>query len=161
MSPNNENKIKLNIFHGTFSNLTSYLYLSKNIASIQRLSKSKFLSFLTKETLNNGNETKSDIFHWTYSSLASFFIGRKILTHFNAFYIWHFFQIHCKSEHKQVTWNRTKQYICKSNNIFPYLQSSNYLNEFWNLFLDMVYLKNDWQQLERKNVLSLISIYKC
>ena len=36
-----------------------------------------------------------------------------------------------------------------------------YLNEFWNLFLDMVYLKNDWQQLERKNVLSLISIYKC
>ena len=124
MSPNNENKIKLNIFHGTFSNLTSYLYLSKNIASIQRLSKSKFLSFLTKETLNNGNETKSDIFHWTYSSLASFLIGRKILTHFNAFYIWHFFQIHCESEHKQVTWNRTKQYICKSNSIFPYLQSS-------------------------------------
>ena len=36
-----------------------------------------------------------------------------------------------------------------------------YLNEFWNLFLDMDYLKNEWQQLERKNVLNLISIYKC
>ena len=161
MSPNNENKIKLNIFHGTFSNLTSYLYLSKNIASIQRLSKSKFLSFLTKETLNNGNETKSDIFHWTYSSLASFFIGRKILTHFNAFYIWLFFKFIAKvstNKWREIELNSTSANLTI---FFLIYKVVHYLNEFWNLFLDMVYLKNDWQQLERKNVLSLISIYKC
>ena len=34
------------------------------------------------------------------------------------------FQIHCKSEHKQVKRNKIKQEIYKSDNIFPYLQSS-------------------------------------
>ena len=52
------------LFHGTYSNLTTYLFLSKNIKVFQRLSKWKFLSFMTKVNLNNGNETKSDIFLW-------------------------------------------------------------------------------------------------
>ena len=38
--------------------------LSKNIKVFQWLSKSKFLSFMTKVNPNNGNETKSDIFPW-------------------------------------------------------------------------------------------------
>ena len=54
-----------------------------------------------------------------------------------------FFQIHCKSEHKQVTWNRTKQYICKSNSIFPYLQSSTLLK--WVLkFISWYGLSQKW-----------------
>ena len=31
---------------------------------------------------------------------------------------------HCKSEHKQVKWSKIKQDMCKSDSIFPYLESS-------------------------------------
>ena len=57
-------KMKQNhtFFHETYSNLTSYEFLSKNIEVFQWLSKSKFLSFMTTVNLNNGNEAKSDIF---------------------------------------------------------------------------------------------------
>ena len=58
--------------HGTCSNLTTYLFLSKIIEVFQRLSKSKFLSFMTKVNPNSGNETKSDIFQGTYSNLTLF-----------------------------------------------------------------------------------------
>ena len=33
--------------------------------------------------------------------------------------------------------------MCKYDSIFPYLQSAAYLNDFWNLFLDNAYLKNE------------------
>ena len=52
------------LFHRTYSNLTPYLSLSKNIKIFQVLSKSKFLHFMTKVNPNNGIETKSDIFLW-------------------------------------------------------------------------------------------------
>ena len=52
------------LFHRTYSNLTPYLSLSKNIKIFQVLSKSKFLHFMTKVNPNNGIETKSDIFPW-------------------------------------------------------------------------------------------------
>ena len=32
-------------------------------------------------------------------------------------------QVHCKSEHKQVKWNKIKRDILESDSIFPYLQS--------------------------------------
>ena len=53
-------------FLGTYSNLTPYLFLSKNIKVIQWLSKSRFFRFMTKVKVNqnNGSETKSDIFPW-------------------------------------------------------------------------------------------------
>ena len=49
-------------FDGIYPNLTSYKFLSKNIEVFQWLSKSKFLSFITKVSPDNQNETKSDIF---------------------------------------------------------------------------------------------------
>ena len=52
------------LFHRTYSNLTPYLSLSKNIKIFQVLSKLKFLHFMTKVNPNNGIETKSDIFPW-------------------------------------------------------------------------------------------------
>ena len=67
-----EMKQNKTFFHGTYLNLTPYLYLSKNIEVFQWLSKSKFLSFMTKVNPNNGNETNSDIFPWTYSNLTLF-----------------------------------------------------------------------------------------
>ena len=33
-------------------------------------------------------------------------------------------QFHCKSEHKQLKWNKIRQEMCKSASIFPYLQIS-------------------------------------
>ena len=59
-----EMKQNQTFFHGTYSNLTPYLFLLKNIKIFQWLSKSKFLSFMTKVNPNNGIETKSDIFLW-------------------------------------------------------------------------------------------------
>ena len=35
-----------------------------------------------------------------------------------------------------------------------------YLSDFWNLFLDKVYLKNEWYQFRRKNLLCLVSFRK-
>ena len=51
-------------FRETYSNLTLYFSLPKNIKTFQQLSKSKFLSFMTKVNPNNKIETKSDIFTW-------------------------------------------------------------------------------------------------
>ena len=52
----------------------------------QWLSKSKFLSFLTKVDRRNRNETKSDIFPRDIFKSGIIFIGRKILKYFNDFY---------------------------------------------------------------------------
>ena len=59
-----EMKQNQTLFYGTYSNLAQYLSLPKIIKIFQWLSKSKFLSFPTKENTNNGTETKSDIFPW-------------------------------------------------------------------------------------------------
>ena len=85
-----EMKQNQTFFHGTYSNLTPYLFLLKNIKIFQWLSKSKFLSFMTKVNPNNGNETKSDIFPRDIFKSDIIFIGHKILKYFNDFYNWHF-----------------------------------------------------------------------
>ena len=63
-------------FHGTYLNLTAYLFLSKHIKVFQWLSKSEFLSFITKVYPNNEKETKLDIFLYDIfkSDIISFFI---------------------------------------------------------------------------------------
>ena len=67
-------------FRETYSTLTSYIQLSKNIKVVQWLSKSIFLGSMTTVNPNNGNETKSDSFHGTNSNLISLFIGQKIFS---------------------------------------------------------------------------------
>ena len=73
-------------FQGTSSNMTSYIFLSKNNKVFGWLSKSKHLSFITKVNADKGNEKKSPAFLGTYLNLTSFFIGRKKLKYFNNFY---------------------------------------------------------------------------
>ena len=85
-----EMKQNQTFFHGTHSNLTPYLSLSKIIKIFPWLLKLKFLSFMTKMNSSNGIETKSDIFPWDNSNLTLFFIGHKILKYFNDHYKWHF-----------------------------------------------------------------------
>ena len=69
-------------FHGTYSNLTPYLSLPKNIVVFQWLLKSKFLSFKTKVNRKNRNGTTWDIFHGTYSSLTPYLSLSKIIKTF-------------------------------------------------------------------------------
>ena len=71
-------------FHGTYLNLTAYLFLSTYIKVIQCLSKSEILSFMTKLNPINGNETKSDILLWDIFKSDTFFY-QKILKYFNDF----------------------------------------------------------------------------
>ena len=53
------------------------------------LSKSEFLSFMTKVNPNNGNETKSDIFPWDIFK-SNNFLNQNILKYFNDFQSWKF-----------------------------------------------------------------------
>ena len=50
--------------------------------------------------------------------------------------------------------------MCKSDKFFVIYKVVRYLNEFWNLFLDKVYLKDE-RFLSKKNVRHLISFRKC
>ena len=45
---------------------------------------------MIKVNPNNGTETNQTFFRGIYSKQTLFFIGRKILKHFNDFYNWHF-----------------------------------------------------------------------
>ena len=107
-------------FHGTYSSLTPYLFLSKNIKVFQWLPKSKFTRFVTIVDPNIVNETKSDISSWDiFKSGISFHWWENIIT-----FITDIFQFHCKSKHKYLKWNEIKGDMCKSDSPFPYLQSS-------------------------------------
>ena len=84
-------------FHGRYSNLTPYLFLSKNIQVFQRLSKSTFHRFKTKVNENNENEAKSDIFSRDiFKSDIIFHLSLNISMTF----ISGSFQFHCTNEHK-------------------------------------------------------------
>ena len=76
------------------------------------------------------------------------------------------FRFYCKSEHKQVQRNKIKQDMCKSDNIFPYLQISTLFKwllkfiSWWGLsqkwmkkFLRLVSFRvtGNWAHLAEKN----------
>ena len=81
-------------------------------------------------------------FHGTYSNLTYFFISCKILKYFSALYNLHLLILLQKWVQTSKVKKKIKQHMCKSDSIFPYLV--HYLNDFWNLSLDKVYLKNEW-----------------
>ena len=54
------------------------------------------------------------------------------------------FQLHCKNEHKQVKWDKITGGYAYLTVFFLIYNEVHYLNEFRNLFLDKVYLKNEW-----------------
>ena len=64
-------------------------------------------------------------FHGTYSNLALFFIGCKILKHFNDFYNW-LFSISFQKWPQTIKVTRD---MCKSDSIFPYLRSCTLFND--------------------------------
>ena len=60
-------------------------FLSKNVKIFKSLSKSKFLSFMTKVNQTMDVKQNQIYFHGTYSNLTLFFIGHKILKYSNDF----------------------------------------------------------------------------
>ena len=139
-----EMKQNQTFFHETYSNLTPYFSLSKNIEIFQWLSKSKFLSLMTKVNQNYGNETKSDIFQrYVFKSDVVFLFP--LNTKIFLWLLWlALFDLIVKV-------NAIKKGEIKSHGtcgnltvFFLFYKVVHYLNDFWNLFLDKVYFKNEW-----------------
>ena len=119
------------------------LFIKKKTFKIEIFSVLIKTKRMVKMNLSNGNETKSDIFRQDVLKSDIIFHRLQNLKMFQWLIIC-IFQFHCKNEHKQVKWNKIKWDMCKFDNIFLIYQGTYYLNDFWNLFLDKVYLKNEW-----------------
>ena len=114
-----------------------FLY-QKNVKTFQWLSKSKFLSFMTKVNPNNGNETKSDIFPRDIFKSDIIFIGHKILKYFNDFNNWQFSISFQKWTQSSKVKQNHKGHVQIWQHFFIY-KVVHSLNDFWNLFFDKVY----------------------
>ena len=64
-------------------------------------------------------------------------------------------------EHKHVKWKKSNETCANLTVFLPIYKVVHDLNDFWNLFFHNVYLKTEWKQFWRKNVLDLISFRKC
>ena len=123
VNPNNENEKKSDIFHGTYWCLTPYLKKKKLLKFFNAFQNKNFSVLWLKWTQRVEVKQNQTLFHGTYSNLTLFFTGR--------IFHWKFiigtFQFHCKSEHKQVKWNKITQNLSKSDRIYIfYLQSSTF-----------------------------------
>ena len=107
-------------FYETYYNLTPYVFYQKILRYFNDFQNRNFSVLWLKWTQTMEMKQNQIFFHGTNLNLTSFFISHKIVTYFNYFYCWHL----CKNERKQVNWNKTKWIMCKSDSIFPYLQSS-------------------------------------
>ena len=83
-------------------------------------------------------------FYETYSNLTSFFISRKILKYFNDFQNWHILIL----LQKWAQTNKVKQnytgHCANLTVIFLIYQVVYHQIDFWNLFVDKIYLKKEW-----------------
>ena len=135
-----ETKRNQTFFHETYSNLTSYTFLSKNIKVFQWLSKSKFPSFFAKVNRNSKNETKSDIFPWEiFKSDIIFHFCCKILNYFFDFYSWHL----SIPLQKQAQTSKIKSNQMGHVKMWQHLSYLLYLNKFWN-FITWYVLSRKW-----------------
>ena len=123
-SPAQTTKFKPNqkLFDRTYSNLTSIFLLKKVLKYLNNFLNRNFSVLWLKWTQTIEMKQNQTFFHRTYSNLISIFIGSKILK-FSMTFIIDIFQCHCKIYRKEVKWNKIKQDMCKSDSIFPNLQS--------------------------------------
>ena len=114
-------KVKTNqtLFDRTNSNLRS-LFLIKKIV-FQWLLKLNSLGFMSRVNPNNRNETKPDIFSWDiFKSQIIFHCSQKTKIYFHNFNNWH---LSISLQKWVETKIKIKRGMCKSDRIFPYLQS--------------------------------------
>ena len=84
-------------------------------------------------------------FHGPYSNLTSFLIGMKILNYSIDFYNWHasvslqkWYQA-SKMKQNQTWYLQVCKHFSLSRKASLY-----YLNDFWNLSVEKIFLKNEW-----------------
>ena len=108
--------------HGTYSNLTSYIIFSKNKSfndfQNQNLSVLWLKWTQTMEIKQNPTLSMRQIQIWHHFSLVAKYLN--IWVNF----ILVIFQFQCKSEDKQLKWNKMKWDMDKSDSNFLYLQIS-------------------------------------
>ena len=133
-------------FHQTYSNLTPYLTLSRNIKISQWLSKWKFLSSMTKVKSSDGNEIESDIFLLDIFNSDTFFY-QNILKYFNDFQNQNFWVLSLKST-KTIDMNKIRHssvaHIQIWHHAFYYQKILKYFNDFQNRNFSLLWLK--WNQ---------------
>ena len=152
MSKVNSNKgIETEFRHFSMRNIQIWhlFFFSKHITVFQWLSKSTFLSFLTKVKPNNGYATKLDIFPRDIFKSDIIFIGHKILKYFNDFYNWHF-SISLQKWAKSSKVNKIMPYMCKYGSIFLFIVVR-CINDFEIYFLERFIIKGNWTHLAQKN----------
>ena len=140
MNPKNENETKTDIFLRDIFKLDSYQTKLKYFSYFQNQNFSNLWLKWTQTIEIKQNQT---VFHGIYSNLVLLFIGRKMLKYSMTFIIGTF-QSQCKSEHNQIKWNKITRDMCKTDSIFFIYKIVHHLNDFWNLFLDKIYLYSEW-----------------
>ena len=128
-----------------FKSSVIYFFLSKYIKVFYWFSKSKFLNFMATVNPNNGNEKKSDIFPRAIFKSDIILIGMKILNYSIDFYNWHasvslqkWYQV-SKMKQNQTWYLQVCKHFSLSRKASLY-----YLNDFWNLSVEKIFLKNEW-----------------
>ena len=141
-----EMKQNQTFFHRAYSNLTPYLFFyQKNMKVFQWLSKSKFLSFMTKANPNNENETKSKSFLW---NILKFDIKSFLLKKYSGISITFIIktsQFYDFSEPKQWKWIKIRCFsmghIQIWHHIFFIKKLLKYLNDFQNQNFSVLWLQ--------------------
>ena len=131
---------QLNVSHGKMSDFVSFSLFGFTL--VIKLRNRNFSLLWLKWTQIMEMKKNQIFFHETHSDLASFFIRCKILKCLNDFYNWHV-SISLHKWAQIIKRNEIKPDMCKFDNTFPYLQRHTLLNDFLNLPLDTVYLKNE------------------
>ena len=138
-------------FHVTYSNLTTYLFSSKNIKVFEWLLNRTFWVLWLKWTQTMEMKQSQTFFHSTFLNLTLFSLVVKY-QNISVISIISTFQSHCKSDHKQVTWNKITQEISKLDGIFHYVQSRT-LFKWYSKFTSWCWftIKGNWTNLAQKN----------
>ena len=121
-----ERKQNQTSFHGTYLNLTAYLFYQNILKYFNDFQNRNFWILWLKVNPDNGNETKSGIFPMHIFKSDIIFIGCKILKYFNDFYNWNW---HFSISLQKWAWSReTKSYgTCANLTVLFYLRSSTLL----------------------------------
>ena len=129
------------MFHRTYSNLTSFFFF--------------FLIIKKLKYFNDFPNQNFSVLWLKWTQVIEIKQNRTFLWDKFKFHIWHhfslvakyqmismnfiigIFQIHFRTEHKQVKWNNAIVF-------FLVYRVVHYLNGFWRLLIDKVYLENEW-----------------
>ena len=144
VNPNNGSETKSDAFLWDIFKSDTICFLSKNTKIFQWLSKSNISVFFITLEPNDGNETKSGIFSWDIFKSDIIFNWSQNYEIFKWLASTAYFNFIAKvnvSRSIKMKLNGTRANLT----VFFLIYNALYcLNDFWNLFLHKVHLKNEW-----------------